>query len=163
MSEILKVYTIEDKKEEKFLRKVSKEVDKDEIKSKEFQTFLDNLIYTAKETVTEEGYLAAGLAAIQLGVDKKVFCILKEDRNDFLVLINPEFKPINDSLVRGIEGCLSIPRREGYVLRYKKIKVKYLDRDGKVRKEIFSNQEAREVQHEYDHTQGVLFIDKLVD
>ncbi len=163
MSNILKIYTIENLKEKNFLRKISKDVTKEEINSKEFQSFLDDLLYTAKKIVTQEGYSAAGLAAIQVGIDKKVFCILKEDINDFEIMINPKIKVINTTEVIGVEGCLSVPKKEGKVSRFKKIKVKYLDRDGKSLKGIFSNQEAREIQHEYDHTQGILFIDKLVD
>lgn len=163
MSNILKIYTIENLKEKNFLRKISKDVTKEEINSKEFQSFLDDLLYTAKKIVTQEGYSAAGLAAIQIGIDKKVFCILKEDINDFEIMINPKIKVINTTEVIGVEGCLSVPKKEGKVSRFKKIKVKYLDRDGKSLKGIFSNQEAREIQHEYDHTQGILFIDKLVD
>lgn len=163
MSNILKIYTIENPKENKFLRKISKDVTKEEINSKEFQSFLDDLLYTAKKIVTQEGYSAAGLAAIQIGIDKKVFCILKEDINDFEIMINPKIKVINTTEVIGVEGCLSVPKKEGKVSRFKKIKVKYQNRDGKNLKGIFSNQEAREIQHEYDHTQGILFIDKLVD
>ncbi len=163
MSNILKIYTIENQKESEFLRKISKEVTKEEINSKEFQLFLDDLLHTAKKIVTQEGYSAAGLAAIQVGIDKKVFCILREDINDFEIMINPKIKVINTTEVIGIEGCLSVPKKEGKVSRFKKIKVKYTNRDGKNLKGIFSNQEAREIQHEYDHTQGILFIDKLVD
>jgi len=160
---ILKIYTIEDKKEEELLRKVSKEVSKSEILSKEFQIFLDDLLFTAQEVKTQEGYSAAGLASIQVGIDKRVFCILKEDSGEFEIMINPEFKPINDERFIDLEGCLSIPNREGRVSRFKKVKVKYLDRKGKIRKAVFRNQEAREIQHEYDHLEGVLFTDKLSD
>lgn len=163
MSKILKIYTIGNPKERKFLRKASAEVTKEELISEEFQLFLDNLLYTAKKIVTQEGYSAAGLAAIQVGIDKKVFCILKEDSNDFEIMINPKIKVINSTEIIGVEGCLSVPKKEGKVSRFKKIKVKYQNRDGKNLKGIFSNQEAREIQHEYDHTEGVLFIDKLVD
>ncbi len=163
MPKILKIYTIEDKKEEELLRKVSKEVSKSEILSKEFQIFLDDLLFTAQEVKTQEGYSAAGLASIQVGIDKRVFCILKEDSGEFEIMINPEFKPINDERFIDLEGCLSIPNREGRVSRFKKVKVKYLDRKGKIRKAVFRNQEAREIQHEYDHLEGVLFTDKLSD
>ncbi len=163
MSKILKIYTIEDPKQEAFLRKVSHTVTKEEIKTDKFQKFLDDLIYTAENVLTDDGYSAAGLSAIQVGVDKEVFCILKEDSSEFEIMINPEFKVIKNEKSVDIEGCLSVPHKEGNVSRFKKIKVKYLDRNGKVQKGIFSGQEAREIQHEYDHTQGILFIDKLED
>lgn len=159
----LKIYTIKDKKEEEFLRQSSQDLTIEEIKSKEFQNFLKDLQFTAKNVLTEEGYSAAGLAAVQVGLHKNVFCILKEDSEEFEIIINPSIKILKDEKVLATEGCLSVPNREGRVARYKKIKVKYLDKEGKVKKNIFSNQEAREIQHEYDHTKGVLFIDKLAD
>lgn len=163
MRKILKIYTIKDKKEEKVLRKVSKEVSKDEILSREFQLFLDDLLFTAQEVETEEGYSSAGLASIQVGVDKRVFCILKESSGEFELMINPEIKILNNDKVVDVEGCLSIPNFEGRVSRYKKVKVKYLDREGKTQKAVFKNQEAREIQHENDHLDGILFTDKLSD
>ncbi len=163
MAKVLKIFTIEDKREEEFLRKISKEVSKDEILSKDFQLFLDDLILTAQKVKTPEGYSAAGLAAIQVGVDKRVFCILKENDGKFEIMINPEIKIFNDEKVLDIEGCLSVPTKEGRVSRYKKIKVKYLDRNGKIQKVVYRNQEAREIQHEYDHLEGILFTDKLSD
>ena len=92
MRKILKIYTIKDKKEEKVLRKVSKEVSKDEILSREFQLFLDNLLFTAQKVETEEGYSSAGLASIQVGVDKRVFCILNESDAEFELMINLKLK-----------------------------------------------------------------------
>jgi len=163
MSKILKIYTIENPKQEAFLRRVSHTITKEEIKTDEFQKLLDNLIYTAENVLTDDGYSAAGLSAVQIGVDKKVFCILKEDSGEFEIMINPEFKVIKKEKTVDIEGCLSVPHKEGRVSRFKKIKVKYLDRNGKVQRRIFSGQEAREIQHEYDHTEGILFIDKLED
>lgn len=163
MRKILKIYTIKDKKEEKVLRKVYKEVSKDEILSREFQLFLDDLLFTAQEVETEEGYSSAGLASIQVGVDKRVFCILKESSGEFELMINPEIKILNNDKVVDVEGCLSIPNFEGKVSRYKKVKVKYLDRKGKTHKGVYKNQEAREIQHENDHLDGILFTDKLSD
>lgn len=163
MANVLRIYTIEDKKEEQILRKVSKEVSKEEILTIEFQLFLDDLILTAQKVKTQEGYSAAGLASIQVGIDKRVFCILKEESGEFEIMINPEIKVLKNDKVEDIEGCLSVPNKEGRVSRYKKIKVKYQDRSGKIKKAVYRNQEAREIQHEYDHLQGILFTDKLVD
>jgi len=163
MSNSLKIYTIQNKEEEKFLRQSSLDVTLDDIKSNEFQSFLDDFLHTAKNVLTEEGYNAAGLAAVQVGIHKNLFCIFKEDTNEFEIMINPDIKILKHEKIVEPEGCLSVPRTEGRVGRYKKIKVKYLNREGKIRKGVFSNQEAREIQHEYDHTKGILFIDKLID
>lgn len=163
MSELLKIYTIENPKEKTFLRKVSKDVSKEEIQSKQFQAFLDDLIYTAENVVTEEGYTASGLSAIQVGKDLNVFCIQNEGDNSFETMINPKIDIIKPTQVIEKEGCLSIPNKEGRVARFQKIRVRYLDREGNKKRKTFKDLEAREIQHEYDHTKGVFFTDKLVD
>ena len=162
MGKMLRILQVNNKEDLEFLRKISKNVSLDEIKTEKFQAFLDDLIYTAKNTETEEGYKAAGLAAVQVGQDICVFTILR-DTGEFEIMINPQIKVIKPTCIIGEEACLSIPNTLGNVERVKKIKVVYIDRDGKKRKEIFSNWEAREILHEYDHLEGVLFTDKLVD
>lgn len=161
MGKILKIYTVEDKKEEKFLRELSKEVSLEEIKSDEFQTFLDDLLFTAQNVTTQEGYIAAGLAAVQVGKHYNMFCILEEDSRDFYTMINPKIEILNTLQSSEKEGCLSIPGVEKPVRRFKKIRVTYLDRQGKKNRKVFTEYEAREIQHEYDHTQGILFTDRI--
>ena len=162
MAKMLKILQVNNEEELKTLREISKDVTMEELKSDDFQNFLDDLVFTAKNTETEEGYRIAGLAAIQVGVSKRVFCILNDD-DEFEILINPEIKVINNKQVIGLEACLSIPKIQGNVLRSKKIKVTYIDRNGKKMKERFTNWESREIQHEYDHLEGVLFTDKSID
>lgn len=159
----LKIYTIEDPKEEKLLRKVSLEVDKDEILSDQFQVFLDNLLYTAKTSEDQVGVESGGISAPQIGVNKRVSYIFNYDTGEFEVLINPEVKNIGSKTDIDIEGCLSVPNVEDNVERYKKIKVKYIDREGNKINRRFTGLNARVVQHEVDHLDGVLFIDKIAD
>ena len=162
MANILKILQIDNTKELNILRMTSKEVNEKDIKDSSFQQFLDDLIYTAEEIQTVEGYRAAGLAAIQVGNPVRVFCILK-DNNEFQIMINPQIKKITEDTSIESEACLSIPKKEGYVQRYKKIKVTYLNREGERKRERFTNWEAREIQHEYDHLEGILFTDKIID
>jgi peptide deformylase len=159
----LKIYTIEDPKEEKLLREVSIDVDKNEILSDEFQKFLDNLLYTAKTSEEQVGVESGGISAPQVGVTKRVSYIFNYDTGEFEVLINPEVKNIGNKTDIDIEGCLSIPNVEENVKRYKKIKVKYIDREGNKINRRFTGLNARVVQHEVDHLDGVLFIDKIAD
>ena len=161
MQKILKILQINNQKELEILRGISKDVKEEDIKNPVFQEFLDNLIYTAQNTKTEKGWDTAGLAAVQVGKPVRVFCFLREG-GTFDIMINPEIKEISNSTDIQTEACLSIPKITGNVRRLKKIKVTYLDRNGKKRKERFSSWEAREIQHEYDHLEGVLFTDKLV-
>lgn len=162
MAKKLRILQIDNEKDLKILRTVSKEINHEDIQKPSFQSFLDDLVYTAQNTETEEGYRVAGLAAVQVGKNVRAFCYLK-DNDEFEVIINPEIKVIKEDLVIGTEACLSIPNRTGNVPRYKKIKVTYTDREGKRKKERFSNWEAREILHEYDHLEGVLFTDKTID
>ena len=105
-----------------------------------------------------------GLAAIQIGVAKRVIAMdlsKKEDNHEPLVFINPEIVWTADETAKYEEGCLSIPDYYEEVERPSAVKVKYLDRDGKAREIHAKGLLATCLQHEIDHTNGVLFIDHL--
>jgi peptide deformylase len=159
--EQLKIYTVKNKEEEKFLRKKSKYISEEEIKSKEFKAFLKKLLYTAKNSEEQIGIPAGGIAAPQVGDSRRVFYILRSNTEDWEVYINPEFKPLDFSKIITTEGCLSVPDREGDVMRYKKIEVKYQDINGEWKKEKLFDIDAVAIQHELDHLDGILFIDKI--
>jgi peptide deformylase len=76
-------------------------------------------------------------------------------------IINPEIIRISDVTEKGWEGCLSIPGLRGLVPRYTRLGVRYLDRQGIVREEEYTDFPARVFQHEYDHIQGIVFIDRI--
>ncbi|HCC68075.1 TPA: peptide deformylase [Patescibacteria group bacterium] len=159
----LKIYTIENSKEEKILRAISKDVTQEELKTEEFQQFLDNLLHTALTSEEQVGVESGGISAPQVGVSKKVSYILNYDTGKFELIINPQVQNIGEKTNIDIEGCLSIPNIEKNVQRYNKIKVKYMDRKGNKVKRRFNGINARVVQHEDDHLKGVLFIDKAID
>ena len=105
-----------------------------------------------------------GLAAIQIGVAKRVITMdlsKKEDNHEPQVFINPEIVWTSDETAKYEEGCLSIPDYYEEVERPSAVKVKYLDRDGKAREIDAKGLLATCLQHEIDHTNGVLFIDHL--
>jgi peptide deformylase len=105
-----------------------------------------------------------GLAAIQIGVPKRVITLdlsKKEDNHEPQVLINPEIVWTSDETGKYEEGCLSIPEYYEEVERPAAVKVKYLDRDGKAREIEAKGLLATCLQHEIDHINGVLFIDHL--
>jgi peptide deformylase len=77
------------------------------------------------------------------------------------VMINPELLWGSDELEKGWEGCLSIPGLRGPVLRHRRIGVRYLTRSGELREEELEGFPARVFQHEHDHVQGVLFVDRV--
>jgi len=99
-----------------------------------------------------------GLAAPQVGQSVRLITVRYQDGH--LVLVNP--KIVKKSLLKewGEEGCLSVPNVYGEVKRCQKITVKYLDENGKTHKMSGEGLFARVIQHEVDHLDGVLFIDK---
>lgn len=103
----------------------------------------------------------AGLAAPQIGAHWRVVVILN-DEGEVVPMVNPE-------VVRAVgriedyEGCLSFPGLWGLVERAATVTVKYLDLDGRPRRMKVSNITARAVQHEIDHLDGVLFVDRLTE
>jgi peptide deformylase len=158
---MLKILTVGNKEEEEILRGKSRKLTLEEIRDPKFQEFLDNLIHTAKNHVMEEGWMTAGLAAIQVGTPVCVFVVLDTDTNEFEAYINPSIKNIGDICEKDIEGCLSLPGEQAKISRFKKIRVKYLDREGIKKIKKFSNYTSKVIQHENDHLQGILFLDKL--
>lgn len=105
-----------------------------------------------------------GLAAIQIGVPKRVVTMdlsKKEDDHKPQVFINPEVIWRSDEKSKYEEGCLSIPEFYEEVERPAQVKVKYLDIDGHEREIEASGLLATCLQHEIDHTNGVLFIDYI--
>ncbi|OGF25894.1 peptide deformylase [Candidatus Falkowbacteria bacterium RIFOXYB2_FULL_34_18] len=133
------------------LRKKSKEVKISDIKTKKFQTFCHDLIETMKK---KDG---VGLAAPQIGKNIRVF-VIHNDNLDMIIL-NPEIIKKSWSKEWGEEGCLSVPNTFGKVRRHKKIKCRFIDKNGKKQTLDMSGMPARIFQHELDHLDGILFID----
>lgn len=86
-----------------------------------------------------------------------------EGSRELLVLVNPEIAWESRKISDGIEGCLSIPGWVGEVARHESIRVRALDRNGKKIRLRLNDWTARIVQHEIDHLNGILFIDRLTD
>lgn len=101
-----------------------------------------------------------GLAAPQIGIKRRMVVL---DVGEGLVeLINPEITHLSEETVGMVEGCLSVPGRRGYVVRPQKVSVRAQDRKG----EWFEIKEAdgllaRCLQHEIDHLNGILYVDKM--
>jgi peptide deformylase len=140
------------------LHKRSSDIDPQEISTKEMQKFVKDMVETmyAKDGV--------GLAAVQVGVSKQLCVIAKEynelNKRKCLTLINPTWVKLSNTTAWDEEGCLSVPGIYGQVKRYTKIKVKALDEHGKPLEFVAENFFARIVQHEADHLNGTLFIEK---
>jgi peptide deformylase len=104
-----------------------------------------------------------GLAAPQVGVSQRV-CVVDlsggRHADEALVLVNPTFEA-RDGLQLELEGCLSLPGIEATVARPARVRVRHLDRDGQERVLTGDGLLARAIQHEIDHLDGVLFVDRL--
>jgi peptide deformylase len=119
---------------------------------------INDLIDNMFETMYAEDGI--GLAAPQVGILKRIAVVdIREDNK--IVLINPEIIEEEGKAVME-EGCLSVPEETGDVIRAEKIKVRTLDRDGNEIEFKAEGLEARAIQHEIDHLDGILFIDKVV-
>jgi peptide deformylase len=103
----------------------------------------------------------AGLAAPQIGVPLRV-CVVKGDDNQIWALVNPTIVKSDGTQV-GYEGCLSYPGWVGEVARYETVVVKGRNRHGKEVRIKSSGFTARAFQHELDHLDGILFIDRLTN
>ena len=139
------------------LHKNSKELTLEELSSKKVQNLIKQMTPTMH---LKDG---VGLAAPQVGKSLQICVIHKnytvKKEND-LILVNPTWKKVGIFRDWDEEGCLSVPDTYGKVKRYKKIKVEALDEKGKKLKFIASNFFARVIQHEIDHLNGILFIEK---
>ncbi|MBD3328899.1 peptide deformylase [Candidatus Dojkabacteria bacterium] len=166
MTEELKPYKIlveQNPEDRKQLRKRSSQVPPEEITTKEFRTFLEKLRLTLKESESdlEEGFISVGLAAPQVGIRKRVFLALDNNSEEVITYINPKLKLLGQVRDIRAEYCLSIPGESGEVARHKRIQITYMDHEGREQKKKFSGFNARLIQHEFDHLEGILFIDRL--
>lgn len=103
-----------------------------------------------------------GIAAPQIGENVKIAIVQIDDEDELLELINPKII-ISTGTDVFVEGCLSIPNVYGTVRRNEKIVVNYLDREGDQCQIIAEDYLARVIQHEIDHLNGILFIDKMIE
>ncbi len=118
------------------------------------QNLIDNMIKTMID------HNALGLAAPQVGESKRLIVCKYQDLP--LVLINPTIKKVDEAgFARQEEACLSIINFQAYVVRALRIKVSCLDKDGTEQRFEADGMLARIIQHEVDHLDGKLFIDRI--
>ncbi len=136
------------------LRQVATPVSKERFRSAEFQKFCDDLLESMYEL---DG---AGLAAPQVHVSERVVVFELDEEDGPMFLVNPVVTPLTDEKVGGYEGCLSVPNMRGRVDRFTAVRVECLDRAGKPLAFEAHGWAARVVQHECDHLDGVLYVDR---
>jgi len=135
-----------------------------DIRSAEFQRLIDDM----EETMHE--YDGVGLAAPQVHVGLRLAVIeveasdeRAEDAVPFTVLVNPVVHPVSEAKLLGYEGCLSVPDLRGLVPRYDKVRLEALDRKGRPWSVEAAGFYARVIQHECDHLDGRVYLDRMTD
>lgn len=147
------------------LRQIAQPVPVDAIRSADVQRFIDDMIDTMRE------YDGAGLAAPQVHMLLQI-AIIEVAANErypdapevpLTVLVNPVVSPLTDEVEEGWEGCLSVPDMRGRVPRHTAVRLECYDREARrvdvVAKDFF----ARVVQHETDHLNGIVYLDRMRD
>ncbi len=147
------------------LREIARPVPADEIGTAQVQQLIDDMIETMRHAN------GAGIAANQVFRPVRI-CILEVADNPrypyksnipLTVLINPEIEPIGADTVGNYEGCLSVPNLRGVVPRSTEVRVRALDRDGNAIDTVERGLTAGTYQHEVDHLDGKLFVDRVAD
>ncbi len=146
------------------VRATARAVEPADIAKPEFQKLIDDMIETMRE------YEGVGLAAPQIHVSLRL-AVLQVEASDerardavpLTVLINPKITPLGKQAVVGWEGCLSIPELRGEVPRLKKLRLDALDRQGAPFQVEAENFHARVIQHECDHLDGGVYLDRMKD
>ena len=148
------------------LRERAREVSAEELRSPEVQRLIDDMIETKRAAN------GAGIAANQVGETLRIAIVEVEADNPrypykppvpLTVVVNPELEPVGDATVEIVEGCLSVPGLRGAVPRFEAVRVRYLDRDGEPHEEVRRGLTAGTFQHEVDHLDGILFLDRVAD
>jgi peptide deformylase len=146
------------------LREPARELSVEELRSPEIQRLIDDLIETKRAAH------GAGLAANQVGQALRVAVVEVEPGNprypykppvELTVIVNPIVESVDDEVFAVNEGCLSVPDLRGDVERFVNVRVRYLDRDGEPHEEVRRGLTAGTFQHEVDHLDGILFLDRV--
>jgi peptide deformylase len=148
------------------LRERAREVTPEELRSDAVQGLIDDMIETMRAA---DG---AGLAANQVAETLRIAVVEVRPGNPrypykppvpLTVIVNPAIEPLDDEIEQINEGCLSVPNLRGEVPRHVNVSVRYLDRDGVEHEEARRGLTAGTFQHELDHLDGVLFVDRVTD
>ena len=147
------------------------EIPRHEISSSENQNIIDQMYEIARgERLDEDSRVMVGLAAPQVGISKRIVLVdvsfdsANRTCGELRAFINPEIIYQSDDLEVDREGCYSVDSRlVGIVPRSKEIEITAFDRYGNLVREKYSGFTARVFQHEIDHLDGVLFIDKATN
>ena len=144
------------------VREPARDVSPSRLRSKDLQRLIDDMVETMHE------YDGVGLAAPQVHVGLRLAVIEVSGDDDrvraavpLTVLVNPVLRPLGDEMVEDWEGCLSIPDLRGVVPRRRRLELRALDRHGKPYRRVAEDFFARVIQHECDHLDGSVYLDRM--
>ncbi len=145
------------------LRRIAEPVSPEAIRSPDIQRLIDDMLETMDE------YDGAGLAAPQVHVPRRIVIYGVQENPRYpdaesvplTVLVNPEVTPATTEMDEDWEGCLSVPDLRGQVPRYTRVRVEAYDRDGMPVRFAAEGFHARVVQHECDHLDGTVYLDRM--
>ena len=147
------------------LRQVARPVPIEAIRSSEVQRLIDDMVETMRE------YDGAGLAANQVHTLLQI-AVIEVAANPrypeaphvpLTVLVNPLVTPLTEEVEEGWEGCLSVPDMRGRVPRYTAVHLECYDRDARRVEVVAKDFFARVIQHETDHLNGIVYVDRMRD
>ena len=147
------------------LRQPTRMLTREELLSEEIQSFLDDLVETMREAS------GAGLAANQVYQSLRICAVEVRDNSRYpyrpniplTILVNPILTPASDETFVNYEGCLSVPNLRGQVRRHCEVHVEALDREGNSISTVVKGMTAATYQHEVDHLDGKIFLDRVED
>ncbi len=147
------------------LRQRAREITPEELASPATQQFIDDLVETMRDAN------GAGLAAIQVYNAVRIVAVEVNDNPRYpykpniplTILVNPVLEPLGEEFFENYEGCLSVPNLRGVVERWAEVHVTGLNRDGTAFDRVIRGLSAGTFQHECDHLDGKLFVDRVKD
>lgn len=137
------------------LLKVSSEVDSQLFGTKELKSIVEGMFLTMRKNS------GIGLAAPQVNIHKRIIVIAFDTY--YYSMINPKILEISEEKHSLVEGCLSVPETNGKVIRPHRIKVEFFDTDGNRHELIAEDLLSSCIQHEIDHLNGIIYINRLSD
>lgn len=159
-ADTMRILTIESEADLEVLRSSSVDFSTADLATAEYSKLAGKMVKTLENT---DG--GVGIAAPQVGINRRVVAVQRVDKEGepIEVYANIVIEQMRGALEPGPEGCLSVPDRRGDVLRYQDISIRYTDVSGKMVREDVSGFAAVIFQHETDHLDGVLYIDRITD
>jgi peptide deformylase len=147
------------------LRQTAPPMTVEELRTPEVQRLIDDLIETRRAAG------GAGLAATQVSALRRIAVVEVDEHTRYAykplipltVIVNPVIEPLSEEKLVINEGCLSVPDLRGDVERFVAVNVRYLDRDGEPHETAVRGLTAGTFQHETDHLDGILFLDRVAD